>query len=150
MKRLVSIFAIAALCIPAVCGAWTLEWDDNTETDLAGYRVYMSSTPPPDEVFVQVAQVNVSCFPLDELDEGNYFTVSAFDFAGNESAKAVPVKFVIPDNLAPTVPGNLHITENVCSADVTKDGTVNVLDYLTYWRDWYGQRGRTDCIQAMN
>lgn len=146
------IALILALLMPAVCGAWTLEWDANTETDLAGYRVYMATPSAPTE-FAQVADVTATCYPLMDSEDGNTFAVTAYDLAGNESAKSVAIVFNIPeppDTEAPAIPGNPRITDNTCTADITRDGTVNVLDYLAYWRAWVGERGRADCIQVMN
>lgn len=146
------IIAIAMLMLPAISGAWTLEWDANTEEDLAGYRVYMALSTTPTE-FNQVAEVNTNCYPLLDSEDGNLFAVTAYDHAGNESAKSISIVFNIPeppDTTAPGIPGNPRITDNTCTADVTQDGRVNVLDYLAYWRAWVGERGRADCIQVMN
>lgn len=150
MKRAIFI-ALALLLIPTMCAAWSLEWDDNTETDLAGYRVYTSAVADMSNNQM-IAEVTESCYELDDAMDGNFFAVTAFDLALNESDKSNIVHFVIPeppDTTPPAAPGNLHQTENTCAADFTMDGKVNVVDYLTYWRSWISERGKTDCIQPV-
>lgn len=85
-------------------------WAANTEMDLEGYRVYFGSSP------TTVAQVREVRAPDHALQYGSvgltpgqwYVSVSAYDFSGNESAKAGPLPFTY-DPLPPVVPGNVSI-----------------------------------------
>jgi parallel beta-helix repeat protein len=62
-----------------------LDWDKNTEPDLAGYRIYRSMTPLSG--FQQVAQIEFNHYSNEGLQNSvtYFYKVSAFDMAGNES-----------------------------------------------------------------
>lgn len=66
-----------------------LTWKANGETDLAGYKVYRSTTPGKYEQKDAIAMVkaNVITYQATGLQFGKtyYFVVTAFDIAGNES-----------------------------------------------------------------
>jgi hypothetical protein len=67
----------------------TLAWKPNSETDLAGYKVYRSTTPGkygPQNV-IALVQKNVTTYQATGLQFKTtyYFVVTAFDLAGNES-----------------------------------------------------------------
>lgn len=69
-------------------GAIYLDWDDNTELDLAGYKIYRSITP--DDVGIVVSQTTSSQFSDTNFsgvpEAFYYYSVSAFDMDTNESA----------------------------------------------------------------
>ncbi|MCB1216307.1 PKD domain-containing protein [bacterium] len=80
--------AVSGLTASAVSGAAELQWNDNAEGDLAGYRIYWSQ-----QGFINPHAVGVSALPylegttrhLLELQPGSYFIgVSALDTNGNE------------------------------------------------------------------
>jgi hypothetical protein len=66
-------------------GSVTLRWISNTESDLAGYRVYQSGCA--DCAYLRVGETPSSAFVVGGLVDGltQYFAVSAVDRAGNES-----------------------------------------------------------------
>ncbi len=75
---------------PATSSA-TLTWNANTESDLAGYKVYRKNTAsgaygPP----IMVLQGNVTTYIATGLQIGTtyYFVVTAYDLSGNESPLA--------------------------------------------------------------
>lgn len=90
----------------------TFFWNANTESDLAGYRFYVKPATGTYGNALDIQQPQ-SAIGIDQfktsfgsLSPGNYVaSVSAYDKAGNESAKSneVAFTFVIPD-LPPTVP----------------------------------------------
>lgn len=94
MKRLLIILLLVLLipssvsCLPGV-KRWRLVWDANTETDLAGYKVYHSTVSGVYEEADGVDVGNVTTRDLDSLllAEGvNYFFVlTAYDTSQNES-----------------------------------------------------------------
>lgn len=84
-------------------------WTANTETDLAGYRVYKCSLSPCIKTNgVKIGEVGVSAspsFPIPSGAEGFVF-VTAFDKTGNESGPSNTISF---DLAAPLPPGALRL-----------------------------------------
>jgi hypothetical protein len=75
---------------PPVTGSATLDWAPNTEPDLAGYRVYHGTAPGSYGPAVDVGLATT--YTISDLPAGtHYFTVTAYDAAGNESARATEV-----------------------------------------------------------
>ena len=104
---ILSIMALALLVAgPALATDVTLTWDPNTETDLAGYRLYQKadSVVPP---FVKVQDIpkGTTTASVTGLDSSHSysFAVTAYNTAGLESAYSNIV--TIP--AAPLAPGNL-------------------------------------------
>ena len=111
MKKLLTIIAFFFLtAAPAIAATVniTFEWDANTETDLAGYRLYQSSSPGVYVRFVQnpstpnladeVGLVTTTSIDVEmAMGEKRYFTLSAFDTAGNESLLSNEVTFFLND-----------------------------------------------------
>jgi fibronectin type 3 domain-containing protein len=67
-----------------------LNWNANTETDLAGYRIYRSTTSGIYGAPVATAPANATSFVAAGLKPGvtYFFTITAVDTAGNESVKS--------------------------------------------------------------
>ncbi len=66
----------------------SLDWDDNTDLDLAGYKIYRSETSGAG--FSNIATVAASEFvdaSADPNDTTYYYTVSAYDVDANESGQ---------------------------------------------------------------
>ena len=72
-----------------------LAWDPNTETDLAGYRVYWGETSRSYGSPIDVGKVTQ--FTLTGLTAGKtyFFAVTAYDFSNNESNKSYEVSGAI-------------------------------------------------------
>jgi hypothetical protein len=100
----------------------TLAWDANTESDLAGYKVYYGNNKDlSDAEAVDVK--NVTELLVTGLTPGIfYYAVTAYDTEGLESGLSNKVfsSFVVvsppeaqvePENEPPSVPGNLRIKE---------------------------------------
>jgi len=69
-----------------------LTWEQNTEPDLAGYRIYRA---PPDGAFAKIAEVTqVPTYSDHAVEHGKTYryAISAFDQAGNESARSASVE----------------------------------------------------------
>jgi hypothetical protein len=141
------LFAIAIVFVAAQAFGASLVWDPNTETDLAGYRVYYSTDNFATANFL--AETTDTCYPLDKSQDGYYFALTAFDFAGNESARSAVVRYVIPeppDTTPPFAPANPRINLDAdCPADVTLDGTTNVYDVLAYNKLWLSDWKNPKC-----
>ena len=121
MKRLLSVLMAGAILLfttMAFAGtSVTFEWDANTETDLAGYRLYQS-TALGTYVFGsgnEVAEILVGTETviLENVSSGTYFWVlTAFDAGGNESLPSNEVTATL-DSMSPDAPKNLRITIKV-------------------------------------
>jgi hypothetical protein len=106
-QQMKKAFSLLAICIVAMlvsfsiafAGSATLHWQANTESDLAGYRVYYGTSSrsygPP------VPVGNVTSYRIDNLKPGStyYFAVTATDSFGNESGYSQEVQKTIQDNI---------------------------------------------------
>src|SRR3989441_5260872 len=98
----------------------TLAWDPNTETDLAGYKLYYGTSSGSYPSSVDVG--NLTSYTLSGLLEGRtyYFTATAYDLNVNESGFSNEVSKAIADVTPPTV----SITAPAAGATIS--GTVTV------------------------
>lgn len=95
MKKttILMILSIAFLVVPSMAladGSATVSWQANTETDLAGYRIYYGTEPG---VYGSTsALITGTTYTITGLQEGKiyYFVVTAVDTAGNESGYSAP------------------------------------------------------------
>lgn len=96
---------VVALCLlPAFALAETLTWNANTEADLAGYKVYRSTTSgvygTPLATLGKVTTYTIT-LPAQSVGTTYFMVVTAYDVAGNESGRSNEVsKFIAA---APTV-----------------------------------------------
>ena len=88
----------------------TLSWDPNTETDLAGYRIYRA--PSSGGPYTRIGQIQVMAAPEftgPALGNGTwFFVVTAYNTAGLESGYSNEVSKIIATPPAP--PKNLRLT----------------------------------------
>ena len=125
MKRTLIILAILLFASMALAATVELNfaWDRNTETDLAGYRLYYSATAGAyvkgtgSANFLQAILVSGSTHPNTTLQqisgsEGQkiYFVLTAYDLSGNESGFSNEVNYTIPDVTPPAPPKGLVAT----------------------------------------
>jgi len=101
-------FMLAFFPLLAFAADVTLAWDPNSEADLEGYGVYFKkdAAGPPYDLFGNVTLQELDnpdnpTFTLTGLQKGSryYFSVTAYDTAGNESAFAAPVCAEIGDQI---------------------------------------------------
>ena len=110
-------FILAVICGWAVLtyaatSSVTLNWDANTEPDLAGYRLYQGATTGGPYALKQtLAKVTTTTVP-GLLDGTHYFVLTAFDAFTNESGNSNEVNKTF-DTLAPAAPRNVVITITV-------------------------------------
>lgn len=102
-------------------------WAMNTESDLAGYRVYRSDAPLTG--FAPVATVEVASFK-DEVAGTRYYRVSALDRAGNESAPSASVGLpVLGSALTGSVTQESYLV--AANSPYTVEGTLTVEEGAT-------------------
>ncbi len=86
------VFVFIATAFP---GALFVSWDANTETDLAGYKIYYGTQSATYNSSVDVG--NTTSYILDNLVEGQtyYIVLTAYDQSGNESVPSNEVSAVV-------------------------------------------------------
>lgn len=92
----------------------TFEWDANTEPDLAGYRLYQTTTSGQytfgDGNQVATIPAGTETVTLPDVPDGTYYWVAtAYDTQELESGPSNEVSATL-DTIAPNPPGNLLIT----------------------------------------
>ena len=72
--------------VPVMAAQVTLAWDSNTESDLAGYRVYYGTASRNYSMFIDVGRVNT--YTVSGLTDGRtyYFAATAYNTSNVESA----------------------------------------------------------------
>jgi hypothetical protein len=77
--------------------AATLQWDANKEMDLAGYRVYRCSQQPCGRGYgtasILVTLGNVTSYNIGTPSVAQYYVITAFDTANNESGESNVVAY---------------------------------------------------------
>ena len=121
------------MCLPlVVTGTVSLDWDDNSETDLAGYTVYRSTTSGSGYAQLDTTAAGTSEYSDDNVTNGTtyYYIVTAMDTAFNESVSS--------DEVAVT-PGVLTISLTLQENDsgfCTVDGDIES-EHTGYTGDGY-------------
>lgn len=93
----------------------TFTWNPNTESDLAGYKVYWGDATRAYAAHVDVpaAAGEVKTATIDVQPEDGrtvYFAATAYDSAGNESGYSNEATWQVPDHTAPGTPQNFQLT----------------------------------------
>lgn len=125
MFFVMTLFSLAGQTI-CFAGSVALSWDANTESDLAGYKVYYkadSSSPPFDGVGAvegasPVDSRNLTTATISGLDPGRTysFAVTAYNRAGIESAYSNIV--TVLEAVPPSVSLNAPLNNSAVSGDV--------------------------------
>lgn len=110
MKMLTAIFLTILFPALALGADITIQWDANTEPDLAGYYVYQANRMGDTTTSWQritPTLVTETSFVVTGLDDGNYaWLVTAVDTQGNESFVSNMVERY--DRTPPSSPINLR------------------------------------------
>lgn len=89
-----------------------VKWDPNSESDLAGYKVYYGKTSNNYSDMVDLG--NATTVDIRNLERGvtYYFAATAYDNSGNESGYSKEVALAIPkapDTQPPAPPANVRV-----------------------------------------
>jgi len=110
-----------------------VNWSANTETDLAGYKVYYGTVAGSYGAPIDVGKVT-------SHDIGNlldsityYVAISAYDTSGNESAKSAEASILMPDRTPPAAPGTPIIVSGVKSLAVSWTTVATAATYKLYY-----------------
>lgn len=74
------------------------EWDPNTETDLAGYKIYKGTSSGQYSAPIATLPASRTSYEADGLQKGStyFFVVTAFDNSGNEGPLSDELTIPIP------------------------------------------------------
>jgi fibronectin type III domain protein/quinohemoprotein amine dehydrogenase alpha subunit-like protein len=95
------VFVLLASAVPCAAATLHVHWASNSEADLAGYRLRYGTSPG---TYTETIETGRTTFcEVTDLEPGTlyYFSLTAFDQAGNESAPSAEVTARIPVSLAP-------------------------------------------------
>lgn len=100
------------------------EWDENTEADLAGYKVYRDG-----EFYAstRLARQNLAGHVTNQVYR---LTVTAYDTAGNESRPSDPVLYAVVDTAGLSEPD---------PCDLDQNGVLDRRDYDLFIKAWRGE-----------
>lgn len=106
---------LTASCLPAstaYAADVTLTWAANTESDLAGYKLYQGTVSGKYGPPVTLGKVTTYTVTLPSLtiDQTYFWALSAYDLANNESGKSVEISKLIAGVPAVTKPGTPVLT----------------------------------------
>ena len=104
MKKLFLAGLILLFTTAAFGAQVKLAWDQNTETDLAGYRVFFKSYGQAYDYSAPIWEGTETTCSV-EIDRTGDFVVRAFNVAGHESGDSNEVA----QSIAPAAPQNLLI-----------------------------------------
>lgn len=75
-----------------------ITWSENSEADLAGYKLYVGKAPRQYTQVIDVGSQSRYNFTLTETGVTYYFAVVAYDSSGNQSDYSEEVSAIIEDN----------------------------------------------------
>jgi fibronectin type 3 domain-containing protein len=145
MKKLVLLLLFMFLSTSAFAVGVQLSWDPNTEADLAGYKVYQSTTSGgyvKGSPIAAVASPTVTYTVASIVDGTYYYVLTAFDTSGNESDFSNEVSIKI-DTVAPgkTVGLTAVVTANTVKLTWTASTDIDTVGYKIYQYTTSGSPG---------
>ena len=125
MKQLAAITTVTFLCLLGLgAQSVTLAWNANTETNLAGYRLYHGTATRSYSTNVAVAHP-ATTVTVTNLQAGTtyFFAVTAYTTEGLESDYSDEVSYLVPR--PPTKPANLRVVVELQSASLLEGPWTN-------------------------
>jgi hypothetical protein len=115
MRFIYCLFLFVCLSFPCFANDVTLQWDANTENDLAGYRVFMREAVNGYNYESPAWEgTKTTCTINDVLPDKDYrFVCRAFDTEGYESDNSNEVSYIlgtVPDGKPPGKPKTVKLT----------------------------------------
>lgn len=109
----------------ALAGSVTLQWDPNSEPDIAGYRAYYGTAPRSYSTMIDVG--NMTTTVISNLSGGAvyYLAVTAYNTATVESAFSNEVQYAVPA-MPPGIFGTVFLcSQPLADATLTLSGSVS-------------------------
>jgi hypothetical protein len=97
-KISILILFIAQFAQFAYASGIKVSWDKNTESDVAGYKVYYGTASHNYQSYLDAGAF--TSIEIDDLTHGKtyYISVAAYDYSGNESAPSQELHATIPED----------------------------------------------------
>jgi len=135
MKKLfMSFILVLLLNFSAFASNIEVTWDANTETDLAGYKVFYGTASGVYSDSVDVGKVLI--YNICNVTQGKtyYVALKAYDTSNNlsEFSTEVSLYIPIPDTTPPTVPTNLVTTVTGTVVGIKWDVIADATTYGVY------------------
>jgi hypothetical protein len=110
MKTITVLLIVFLACLNLYAATVEISWKPNSESDLAGYKVYYGTTSGQYGAPIDVGNITVYTMTISPIHGGlHYFALTAYDTSGNESGKSEEVSVFIPDLTSPQTPGQIII-----------------------------------------
>lgn len=115
-----------------------LNWKENSESDIFGYRVYRSNFTDEELVMLTGSPISNTSFAdkvnINALQESVFYSIAAVDRNQNESIISPRVKLVLPDKIKPQAPVFLPIkgSESGVFLRWLPSGSADVVRYDVY------------------
>ena len=140
------IFILLLSAMSCFAADVTLAWDANTESDLAGYKVFKREPGQAYNYSTPAWEGTTTTCTITTPDGPHecYFVARAFDACGNESGNSNEVKW---DTKPPENPAMHTDSPNLCKADINKDGAVTKADKSIFLKVYRAEFGRANCFQ---
>ncbi len=98
MKKVIVLIAMLVLLVCSIGHAAeaTVSWEPNSESDLAGYKVYYGNSSRNYDTNIDVG--NITSYTISNLVEGKtyFFVATAYDESDNESDYSNEVSYAVP------------------------------------------------------
>jgi len=126
------LFLIPTAVQSATTNSATLQWAANSESDLAGYKIYQGTTSGSYGLSVAVGKVTT--YTASNLQDGltYYFAITAYDTSGNESPPSFEVSKTPADTLPPETTNPVPGSTLVGSTE-TFSWTANDVSVTEWW-----------------
>ncbi|MFA5423480.1 MAG: glycoside hydrolase family 30 beta sandwich domain-containing protein, partial [Phycisphaerae bacterium] len=124
----------------------SLNWDDNTEGDLAGYNVYRSQTSGSGYAKINGPLVTASNYTDNSVDayETYYYVVTAQDTSSNESGNSTQASASATDTTPPAAPTGLSAVPSDATVTLNwSDSTEGDLEGYNVYRSTTSGSGYT-------
>jgi len=109
-----------------------LTWDENTEEDLKGYKVYYGLSSREYGISKDVLKNTSYEVKGLEPETTYYFAVTAYDTTGNESEYSVELEYTTPKEFVLKIPSGLTVRKDI-TVQWYKHRDTSVVGYKLYY-----------------
>lgn len=134
---LMAMICLLGWAVSAFGAEPSLTWNRNSETNIAGYKLYAAPVPgartnaPP----IDVGNTNLARMPAMLPGEAKFFQVTAYDTAGLESDPSEEVAYVVPWIRQSALPGGTRFEFLRVKANGNLTYSLELSEDLVTWTD---------------